>query len=214
MSGVEAVISDFGGVLTSPLVEAFASVQTELDYLPEEIGLAVRHAHERNGSHPLHELELGRITEGEFLGALESGLVAVTGRTIPLQGFAERYFAAMTPNEELIDYYRGLRERGVRLAILTNNVREWDARWRALVPVDDLFELVVDSAFVGMRKPDAGIYELTLERLGLPAPACVFIDDLEPNVAAARAIGLHGIHFRDTGQVIGELDALLGPPGD
>ncbi len=76
------------------------------------------------------------------------------------------------------------------------------------LPIDDLFELVVDSAFVGMRKPEPEIYALTLERLGLPAAACVFVDDLEPNVVAAREAGMRGIVYRDTAQAIAELDAL------
>ena len=67
----------------------------------------------------------------------------------------------------MIEFVRELRERGVRTALLTNNVREWEPLWRAKLPeVDELFELVVDSAFVGLRKPEPAIYELTLERLG------------------------------------------------
>ena len=61
---------------------------------------------------------------------------------------------------------RELRDRGYRMAILTNNVREWEELWRAKLPVDEIFELVVDSAWVGMRKPDPAIYQLTIERLG------------------------------------------------
>jgi putative hydrolase of the HAD superfamily len=209
MSGVEAVVTDFGGVLTTPLMDAFASVQEDLGYDENEMLRAIAHAVEHNGANPLHEVELGRLTEDEFLGVLQDGLAAVTGRPVVLHEFAERYFRAMGPNEALLDYYRALREDGIRLAILTNNVREWEARWRAMLPME-LFELVVDSAFVGVRKPEPAIYELTLERLGLPAAACVFVDDLEPNVAAARELGMHGVHFRDTDQAIGEIDALLG----
>jgi putative hydrolase of the HAD superfamily len=67
----------------------------------------------------------------------------------------------------------------------------------------------VDSAFVGLRKPDPAIYALTLERLDLPAEACVFIDDLEPNIVAARECGLHAVHFRDTEQTIDEVRTVL-----
>ena len=67
----------------------------------------------------------------------------------------------------MIDFMAELRGRGLRMALLTNNVREWEPLWRAKLPeLDDIFELVVDSAFVGMRKPEPEIYELTLERLG------------------------------------------------
>jgi putative hydrolase of the HAD superfamily len=110
----------------------------------------------------------------------------------------------------MIDHLRRLRdERGIRLALLTNNVREWEARWRSMLPVDELFELVVDSAFVGMRKPEPGIYELTLERLGLPGEACAFVDDLEVNCDAARLHGIVPIRFETTEQAIRDLDAAL-----
>jgi putative hydrolase of the HAD superfamily len=79
--------------------------------------------------------------------------------------------------------------------------------------VDELFELVVDSAFVGMRKPDPEIYRLTLDRLGLPAAACLFLDDLDVNVTAARELGMTAIHFQDTDQAITEIDRALAADG-
>ena len=104
---------------------------------------------------------------------------------------------------------RGLRERGLRMAILTNNVREWEARWRAMLPVDEIFELVVDSGFVGLRKPDPAIYALTLERLGLTAPECVFIDDTQINVDAAAELGFAAIRFESNQQVIADVEGAL-----
>jgi putative hydrolase of the HAD superfamily len=79
-----------------------------------------------------------------------------------------------------------------------------------MLPIDEVFELVVDSAFVGTRKPESRIYAITLERLGVPAEACVFVDDLEVNVEGARKAGMHGVVFRDTAQAIAEIDAALG----
>jgi putative hydrolase of the HAD superfamily len=78
-----------------------------------------------------------------------------------------------------------------------------------LPEIDEVFELVVDSAFVGMRKPDPEIYALTLERLGLPAEACVFVDDLEVNVDAARQLGMQGVVHHNTEQTIDALRRLL-----
>ena len=73
------------------------------------------------------------------------------------------------------------------MGMLTNNVREWEPLWRAMLPVDEIFETVVDSGFVGCRKPEPEIYELTLERLGgVPADQCLFVDDVDVNCAAAR----------------------------
>ena len=76
------------------------------------------------------------------------------------------------------------------MAMLTNNVREWEPLWRSMLPVDEIFELVVDSGFVGCRKPEPRIYELTLERLGVPAEACLFVDDVEVNCEGARKAGM------------------------
>jgi putative hydrolase of the HAD superfamily len=210
MTTIRAVVSDFGGVLTSPLLDAFGAFQKDSGVSAAAIGAAMGAAAAADGRHPLFELEKGRITEAAFLAQLEAGLEAHLGRPVSLDGFGARLFAALEPNEPLFAYYRDLLGRGVRMAMLTNNVREWEQRWRALLPVDEVFELVVDSAFVGMRKPEPEIYALTLERLGLPAGACAFVDDLEINVDAARAAGMHGIHHRDTDATIAELEQLLG----
>ena len=96
---------------------------------------------------------------------------------------------ALEPNEDLFAFYRGLHAEGMRMALLTNNVREWEPLWRTMLPLDEIFETVVDSGFVGVRKPDSAIYELMLERLGLPASACAFVDDVGVNIEAAQALG-------------------------
>jgi epoxide hydrolase-like predicted phosphatase len=210
VSRVEAIISDFGGVLTTPLFDAFGAVQ-EANGIPfETLGKAMWRATQERGENPLFPLERGELSEPEFLGVLEDAIEAEAGRRVDFRDFAERYFAALETNDEMIGFLRALRdERGLRLAMLTNNVREWEARWRAMLPVDELFELVVDSAFVGMRKPERGIYTLTLDRLGLPPSACVFIDDIDVNCDAARDAGIHAVHFRDTAQAIADVEALI-----
>jgi putative hydrolase of the HAD superfamily len=97
------------------------------------------------------------------------------------------------------------------MALLTNNVREWEPLWRSMLPVDEIFETVVDSAFVGVRKPEARIYELTLERIATPAESCLFVDDFEHNCEGARALGMNAVHFRDNDQAIPEIRAALNP---
>ena len=210
--GISTVISDFGGVLTSPLVESFASVQDDTGVPMEELGRAMARIEASEGAHPLFELETGRIAEVDFLTKLADALEPVLGHRPEMHRFAEIYFQALNPNEEMIELMRELKAAGYRMGMLTNNVREWEARWRSMLPVDEIFELVVDSAFVGMRKPNAEIYELTLERLGDPAPAeCLFIDDIEANIEAARALGINAVHFRHTAQAIADIRAALEP---
>ncbi|MGA2925214.1 MAG: HAD family phosphatase [Solirubrobacteraceae bacterium] len=209
MSGIEAVISDFGGVLTSPLLDAFRAFHDRSGISPEALGKAMRAVADRNGSNPLFELETGRMTEADFLQALEDELVVLLDRDVQMHGFGEAYFEALAPNEPMIEYMRELRRRGYKLAICTNNVREWERLWRAKLPVDELFDVVVDSAFVGSRKPERRIFELTLQRLGTPAGATLLVDDIEANCDAAHELGINVVWFRCTEQAIDALEAAL-----
>jgi putative hydrolase of the HAD superfamily len=209
VSRVEAVISDFGGVLTSPLTEAFAAFTEHSGISLEELGHAMTVVGAQRGINPLFELETGRLTEAEFLRSLSAALTQRVGRPVELEGFGERFVGALEPNDALIDYMRRLRERGYRLAICTNNVREWEPLWRAKLPVDEIFDVIVDSAFVGTRKPERRIYDLTLERLGVTAQAALLIDDIEINCHAAREIGIRAVWFQSTPQAIQETEAAL-----
>jgi putative hydrolase of the HAD superfamily len=206
---IRAVVSDFGGVLTAPLMQGFARIQADTGVPAEAFGAALARATATDGRNPLFELEVGAITEAGFLATIERELEVILGRSVTLHGFGERYMTALAPNEALFAHYRALHERGMRFAMLTNNVREWEPLWRTKLPIDEIFETVVDSGFVGLRKPDRAIYELVLERLGLPAAACAFVDDLEVNIEAARQLGFAVVHYHDTEQAIVELDALL-----
>ncbi len=208
-NGIQAIVSDFIGVLTTPIAGVFTQFQEELGIPPEALRVALDRATERTGMNPLFELECGRMSEDQFLGSLEDELEEHLGRKVSMRAFTDHYWAGLSHNEALVAFLRDARHAGYRLALLTNNVQEWEPRWRPKWPIDELFETVVDSGFVGMRKPDPDIYALTLDRLALPANACVFIDDLEHNVVAAREVGLHAVHFRDTEQTIGEVRAVL-----
>jgi putative hydrolase of the HAD superfamily len=206
---IKAVISDFGGVLTTPLMDAFMSLQDEIGIPPQTFAEALRSINEEDGSNPLYAMERGEITEAAFLERLGAGLEPLLDHEPHLHRFRELFIGSLEPNPPLIDLMRELKESGLRMAMLTNNVREWEPVWRPMLPVDEIFETVVDSAFVGCRKPEPRIYELTLERLGLPAEACLFIDDLEPNIEGAKAFGLNTVHFRDNEQAIAEIRAAV-----
>jgi putative hydrolase of the HAD superfamily len=209
VSRIEAVISDFGGVLTSPLLDSFAAFQNASGIALEDLGKAIAAVTSRQGANPLFELETGRMSEADFLRALGEQLSADMGRRVELHGFGEQYFENLDPNERMIGYMRELRARGYRMAICTNNIREWEPLWRAKLPVDEIFDVVVDSAFVGHRKPEPRIFEITLDRLGLDARASLLVDDLEHNCDAARELGIHAVWFRDTEQAIAEIEAAL-----
>jgi putative hydrolase of the HAD superfamily len=209
MSRIEAIVSDFGGVLTSPLLDSFAAFQDSSGISLEQLGLAMATIAARDGANPVFELETGRMSEVQFLHTLSDQLSSQLGREVEPHGFGERYFDNLHPNARVIEYMRELRGRGYRMAICTNNVREWEPLWRAKLPVDEIFDVVVDSAFVGTRKPEARIYEITLERLGVGAPAALLLDDIEVNCTAARELGLEAVWFQSTDQAISDVEAAL-----
>lgn len=206
---IEAVISDFGGVLTSPLIEGFLAYQERTGVTPEDLGRAMEDARSRHGEHPLFQLERGEISEAEFGRRLRDGLPD----EFDFVQLRNTYFERLRPNTPMIEYMRDLRDRGLRMALCTNNVREWEPRWRAKLPeLDDLFEVVVDSAFVGTRKPERRIFEITLERLGggLEFEDCLLVDDLKPNCDAAHELGMRAVRFEDAWQAIAAIEATLG----
>jgi epoxide hydrolase-like predicted phosphatase len=207
------VISDFGGVLTTPLLRSFVAFQNETGVPFEALGHAMQRIADANtdGKHPLHELEKGHISEPEFLHLMADNLEPELGHRPEMHRFSEIYFRALEPNEPMVALMRDLKGRGLRMALLTNNVREWEPHWRKMLPVDEIFEVIVDSGFVGLRKPEPEIYALTLERLGdVRAEQCLFVDDVEENCAAASKLGMTAVHYRDPEQASTEIEAALG----
>ncbi len=215
MSRIEAIVCDFGGVLTTPLLGAFAGLQEARGIPLEAFGAALARAAEQDsGVNPLFALEKGEISEATFLEKLGTALHAELGRAVELQSFGTTFFEHLHPNDEMFAFMRTLQGRGYRMAILTNNVREWEPLWRSMLPIDEIFELVIDSGFAGVRKPDPAIYELTLARLGLAPAAALFVDDLALNCDAARALGMPAVQFRSTAQTIAEIEAALAGGSD
>ena len=209
MAEIRAIVSDFGGVLTTPLLQSFMAFQDQTGITTEMLGKGMQAAAEANGENPLFEMERGEITEAAFLEQLTDHLEPLLGHRPEMHRFKEIYFEALDPNPPMIELMRELKEAGYRMAMLTNNVREWEPLWRTMLPVDEIFETVVDSGFVGCRKPESRIYELTLERISEPAEACLFVDDVLVNVEGARRAGLHAVHFQDNEQAIPEIREAL-----
>ena len=210
MSRVEAVISDFGGVLTSPLSDSFAAFQDSSGISLESLGAAMAAVGRSLGVNPLFELETGRMAEHEFLRLVSEELTTTLGRPIELHGFGERYFEHLHPNEPMIDYMRELKRRGYKLAICTNNVREWEPLWRAKLPVDEIFDTVVDSGFVGTRKPERADLRGDARAARGPARHRVVRRRRRGSTAtAARELGMSAVWFQSTEQAIDEIERAL-----
>jgi epoxide hydrolase-like predicted phosphatase len=230
---VEAVIWDYGGVISSPLFRGIGRFETDMGYPPGSIlelifGETAYIGAEGNpaGGDPLdggaaeaasavthdwHRLEVGEIAFDEYMTGVIERAPAVLGREIDIDAY-QRFTRDMPLGIHwpVVHRIRRLRSDGLKVGLLTNNVKEFGSAWRATFPVDELFDTVVDSSEVGMRKPDPRIYRLTCERLAVTPAASVFVDDNGDNVESARAVGIEAIHFGDELlSAISELDAIL-----
>ena len=171
---IKAIVSDFGGVLTTPLLASFLALQDEIGISAEHFGTALRTSAEEDGENPLFAMERGEITEAAFLDrARPRPRAAARPPARTCTASASSSSARLDPNPPMIDLMRELKAAGLRMAMLTNNVRSGSRCWRTMLPVDEIFEMVVDSGFVGCRKPEPRIYEITLRaarpaRRGLP----------------------------------------------
>ena len=213
-AAIKAVLFDFGGVFTDSPFHAVNAYGEELGIGAAQVTGIVFGSYENDGDHPWHQLERGEITLDEA-----RNLILALGRQSELNIDIYELFARMAGNnagagsrQPLVDQVRALRQQGYTTGIITNNVREFGDGWRALVPVDELFDFVVDSSSVGVRKPDPRIFQIALEYLdGVAAEQVVFLDDYQANVDAARTLGLHAITVGvDLQAAIDELDRLLG----
>lgn len=210
---IDAVLFDFGGVFTESPFEAARTFAIGAGVDPTLMLDTVFGPYDHDSDHPWHRLERGEMPLGE---AREEILELGRGRGFEADLF--RVLAALSgssgPRTEFLARARMLKARGIPSAVVTNNVMEFRDAWRAMVPVDELFDVVVDSSEVGFRKPDPRIFHRALELLGGVAPDnALFLDDYEGNVRAARALGVHGIVVApDPTEALARFDELLGIP--
>jgi putative hydrolase of the HAD superfamily len=205
--GRRALVVDYGGVLTTPLDDA---MRAWCD------GDGIDHQHFRDlmttwlrdhaaTGNPAHRLERGELTGAEFERMLAAELRTADGRPLTPDGMLARMFAGFRPEPAMVDVVRRVRAAGHPTALLSNSWGlDYDrADW------DRLFDVTVISGEVGLRKPDPEIYTLTADRLGVPPAACVFVDDLGPNVRAAERAGMIGIRHVSAAQTIAALETHL-----
>jgi epoxide hydrolase-like predicted phosphatase len=194
------LIVDYGGVLTtSPFAsfEAFCAVEGL-----EPQAVQARFRDDPEAQDLLARLETGRMPSADFEPAFAALLAVAPERLL------HRMFGGMQPDAAMIDGLRALRRSGVPMALLSNSVGESSVYDHALIA--ELFDTWVISSEVGLRKPDAPIYELTAAKIGLEPAACVFVDDLPGNLKPARALGMATVlHRGDAAATLAEVRALL-----
>jgi putative hydrolase of the HAD superfamily len=207
---LDAAIFDFGGVLTTPVFESFKGFEEELGLEPGQLLQAFREHYKRQDTEAdFHLLETGKITEAEYYKRLGSR-VAEMGSTVTMPAdpveIRKKLWGRIRRNEEMLQAVEKI-HRHYKVGLLTNNVKEWGG-WRELYPVD-LFDIVIDSSEVGVRKPDPKIYHLACEGLDVAPERAAFVDDIDINVEGARAFGLNAIQFTTTGEVLERLRPLF-----
>jgi epoxide hydrolase-like predicted phosphatase len=205
-----ALLLDYAGVLTVPIGEALAAVCVSEGIEPDSVRALIAAAYT---GHPdgadIAALETGRMPLDAFEAAFAARLRSRPGAPpIVATGLVRRLFAVLPPNPRMVALARRLRADGVRTALLTNT---WGgAEGHDHTELERLFDALVLSHEVGMRKPDPEIYALAAARLGVPASACVAVDDLITNVLGARRAGMRAVLHEDDATTIAELEELFG----
>jgi len=205
------LIVDWGGVLTGDLRSAVQSwaeadgvpldtyVSVIRDWMGEPYGVEAR-------LNPIHALERGEITVPDFEARLAAALSERTGRVFEADGLLDRLFEHFVHAPDMSALVRRARTAGLRTGLLSNS-------WGNDYPRDgwdEMFDVVVISGEVGMRKPEPRIFEHALDLMALRPDECVFVDDLRHNVDAAVQLGMFGVLHRTYDQTLLELEAVFG----
>ena len=219
---LRAVIMDWGGVLTQPMrdlvrvwIEAdgidwdtYAAVlrpwlsEAYADASAVDVAVAVD-----ADANPVHRLERGECTVAEFEELFAARLIRTDGGVVNPEGLLKRMLAAgETPVAAMYDLLRGLRGKGLRTGLLSNS---WGYDGYPRQDFAELFDAVVISGEVGMRKPEPRIFRRAAESLGVAAAECVFVDDVQANVNAAIACGMTGVRHTDPASTITTLTQLF-----
>ena len=208
------IVSDWGGVLTTPILTTITAwIKAEgidWDSYRDVMRPWVSQAYDSDGRpNPIHALERGECSGPEFEQILAARLLRVDGTAGAAEGLLRRMFAASLPVPAMYDTIRTLRAAGFSTALLSNS---WGCDEYPRADFPGLFDTVVLSGEVGMRKPEKEIFLHAAETLGLAPAECVFVDDMEANVAAARACGMAGVLHTETATTARTLQDLLGVP--
>lgn len=205
---VEAVLFDFGGVLTHPVRDAISAwmVADRVDPTSFSRTLKAWLGRTAPAGTPLHRLETGEVSVPEFEALFAAELQTVDGSELLAEGIVGRLFAALRLDEPMFSLVEDLKAAGIGVGLLSNSWGNTYPRER----LEALMDPVVISGEVGLRKPDAAIYDYALARLGLPADRVLFIDDAEPNLVGARARGLRTHLHLDATSTRAVVEHLIG----
>lgn len=208
---LRALIVDWGGVLTTPLHATLSAWADADDIDLEDFTRVIRDwfgdpAGEQARWNPVAALERGEIAVPHFEEELAARLRTRTGLPIRSGGLIRRMFERFEHAPDMVNVVRHAHDAGIKTALLSNS---WGNNYQR-DGWDELFDAIVISGEVRMRKPEPEIFHHTLGLLGVPAAEAVFVDDLPPNVEAAVALGLIGVHHTSYERTLAELETLFG----
>ena len=201
--GYRAVLFDLGGVVVGSPLHAIAAYEEELGLPAGSVNRVVI------GTGPggaWSRLERGELTLEPFYEAFDRECTTA-GCTLSARTLMERVAGATAPRPAMLEAIRRIRERGLIAAAITNN---WVAEEGSAGELRHHFDLVVESAVEGMRKPDPRIFEIACERLRIVARDAVFLDDIGSNLKTARSLGMTTIKVVEPDAALAELEKLLG----
>ena len=207
MSRYHALVIDFGGVMTTSLENAMAAFAIAKGIEMQHLVRAALSAYMGAEDELVTDFETGRISEADFSGAFASRLEEYSGVHVEHDGLVADLFEALDLEEIMFELVERAKAGGYMTALLSNS---WGM---GLYPIDrirELFDVVVISGEVGLRKPDPDIFKLTVDKLGLEAEACVFVDDHPGHLKAAQEAGMTTVLHKSPAQSIPEVEALLG----
>ena len=203
----DALVVDFGGVLTTPLQEAMVGFAEGMGIELQHVARAALGGYMGSEDALVFDFETGRISEEEFCSAFAGRLTEYSGTEVAPEGLVTRIFAGLRLEDAMFDAVAAARAAGLKTGLLSNS---WGTELYPHDRLAALFDVSVISGEVGLRKPEPAIFELTTERLGVPAQRCVFVDDHPGHLSAAAEAGMTTVLHHEPARTIAELEELLG----
>ncbi len=203
MSDLAGVLFDLGGVVVDSPLHAIARYERDHGLAVNAVNRAIMAS---GPAGAWSRLERGELELADFYAPFE---VDCRVQGIPVDGARMMAYIAeaRAPRPRMLEAIRRIRARGLRVGALTNN---WKSERVGAHPLREHFHVVIESAVVGLRKPDPAIYELACRELGVPPPRTAFLDDIGPNLKSARALGMTTIKVVEPDAALRELGAALG----
>ena len=206
-SNIDAVLFDWGGVITVPPGPIVEKLYRQIDVDQDQLRLRRKAYRDDDPDSQFARLERGELSLEAYLTWSRQDLPGA--ETIWDPESAHFLFRHLTVVPEVVERIYQLKERGFLIGLLTNNIAEAWPTVNDGLPIDDLFDVVINSAFVGMRKPEHRIYVHALEKLGVRAEHAVFLDDNSVNLEAARACGLNVVEVKQPVAALEKLEAVI-----